>query len=244
MHDKLCIEYRPVGSLMPRARNPRTHSKKQIRQIAESIRTFGFTNPILVDGAGHVLAGQFRLTGEGDRFPAIRCIRNIHFGAEMGEHPFGMVAGGLGLDNGGPARRVQPRQQDRRFHLRRGHRQLVGDGDGPCRAADRDRQAAAARRELGAHLPQGRHYALHRAFRQRRIAGKRGLERVRGDDADQQPDRRAGIAEVQDARRFAKAADAAAALAAAGEQMPVEIAPEADLVELRVAADPDPPAAA
>jgi hypothetical protein len=36
-----------------------------------------------------------------------------------------------------------------------------------------------------------------------------------------------------------EAADAAAALAAAGEQMPVEIAPEADLVELRVAADPD-----
>ncbi len=61
MHDNLRIEYRPVGSLTPRARNPRTHSKKQIRQIAESIRTFGFTNPILVDAVGEVLAGHGRL---------------------------------------------------------------------------------------------------------------------------------------------------------------------------------------
>ncbi len=61
MHDRLCIEYRPIGSLTPRARNPRTHSRKQIRQIAESIRTFGFTNPILVDALGEVLAGHGRL---------------------------------------------------------------------------------------------------------------------------------------------------------------------------------------
>lgn len=50
---------------MPRARNPRTHSKKQIRQIAESIRTFGFTNPILVDAVGEVLAGHGRLEAAG-----------------------------------------------------------------------------------------------------------------------------------------------------------------------------------
>ncbi len=61
MHDNLRIEYRPTESLTPRARNPRTHGKKQIRQIAESIRTFGFTNPILVDAVGEVLAGHGRL---------------------------------------------------------------------------------------------------------------------------------------------------------------------------------------
>lgn len=42
-------------------RNARTHSKKQIKQIAESIKAFGFNNPILVDDAGEVIAGHGRL---------------------------------------------------------------------------------------------------------------------------------------------------------------------------------------
>jgi len=57
----LLIEVRPVASLQPYARNPRTHSAKQIRQIATSIRQFGFTNPILVDRDGGVVAGHGRL---------------------------------------------------------------------------------------------------------------------------------------------------------------------------------------
>ena len=51
----------PVSALKPHERNPRTHTKKQIRQIAESIETFGWTNPILVDGSGGVIAGHGRL---------------------------------------------------------------------------------------------------------------------------------------------------------------------------------------
>src|SRR5262245_62145555 len=50
-----------VSALTPYDRNPRTHSKKQLRQIADSIRTFGWTNPILIDGNGVVLAGHGRL---------------------------------------------------------------------------------------------------------------------------------------------------------------------------------------
>jgi DNA modification methylase len=50
-----------VSELRPYDRNPRTHSKKQLRQIAESIRTFGWTNPILIDDNGVVLAGHGRL---------------------------------------------------------------------------------------------------------------------------------------------------------------------------------------
>lgn len=38
----------PVEQLTPYANNPRTHSKKQIRQISESIREFGWTNPVLI----------------------------------------------------------------------------------------------------------------------------------------------------------------------------------------------------
>ena len=45
-----------VSELRPYDRNPRTHSKKQLRQIAESIRTFGWTNPILIDGSPQRLA--------------------------------------------------------------------------------------------------------------------------------------------------------------------------------------------
>jgi hypothetical protein len=46
-----------VNELRPQPRNARTHSKKQIRQIAESIRSFGFTSPILIDENYAVLAG-------------------------------------------------------------------------------------------------------------------------------------------------------------------------------------------
>ena len=50
-----------VEDLIPYARNARTHSEAQVAQIAASIREFGFTNPILVDGARGVIAGHGRL---------------------------------------------------------------------------------------------------------------------------------------------------------------------------------------
>jgi len=50
-----------VASLKPYANNPRTHSKKQIRQIADSIEEFGFTNPVLTDGSGNIIAGHGRI---------------------------------------------------------------------------------------------------------------------------------------------------------------------------------------
>ena len=50
-----------LDALTPAARNPRTHTKKQIRQIAASIEEFGFTNPVLVDEAGGVIAGHGRI---------------------------------------------------------------------------------------------------------------------------------------------------------------------------------------
>ena len=55
------ITHRPISTLAPWARNVRTHSKKQIRQIAASIRQFGFTNPVLIDEAGTILAGHGRV---------------------------------------------------------------------------------------------------------------------------------------------------------------------------------------
>ena len=55
------VESVPVTALRPWERNARTHSKKQVRQIAESIRRFGFTNPVLIDGERTILGGHGRV---------------------------------------------------------------------------------------------------------------------------------------------------------------------------------------
>jgi ParB-like chromosome segregation protein Spo0J len=55
------LEYWPLERLVPYARNARTHTPAQIAKIAASIREFGFTNPILVDGASGIIAGHARL---------------------------------------------------------------------------------------------------------------------------------------------------------------------------------------
>lgn len=55
------IEARPPSELRPYSRNARTHSRKQVRQIADSIERFGFTNPVLVSDDGEIIAGHGRV---------------------------------------------------------------------------------------------------------------------------------------------------------------------------------------
>lgn len=55
------VVYRDIDSLIPYAANARTHSEDQVAQIAASIREFGWTNPILLDGDRGVIAGHGRL---------------------------------------------------------------------------------------------------------------------------------------------------------------------------------------
>ena len=55
------IEQRPVAGLIPYVNNSRKHSDEQVAQIAASIKEFGWTNPILVDGANGIIAGHGRL---------------------------------------------------------------------------------------------------------------------------------------------------------------------------------------
>jgi len=55
------IELRSIRALVPDVRNSRTHSDAQVAQVAASIREFGWTNPILVDGEGVIIAGHARL---------------------------------------------------------------------------------------------------------------------------------------------------------------------------------------
>jgi ParB/RepB/Spo0J family partition protein len=58
---KLAIQYVSPDEVRPYAGNARAHSKKQIRQIADSIQRFGFTNPIIVSRDYEVIAGHGRL---------------------------------------------------------------------------------------------------------------------------------------------------------------------------------------
>jgi hypothetical protein len=70
------LERLRTSDLKPHERNARTHSKKQIRQIAESIKRFGFTNPVLVDEQNRIIAGHGRVEAARligmDVVPAIR----------------------------------------------------------------------------------------------------------------------------------------------------------------------------
>jgi ParB-like chromosome segregation protein Spo0J len=61
MPPKYLLIDQDVASLRPYACNARTHSRKQIKQIAASIERFGFTNPVLVSDDGEIIAGHGRV---------------------------------------------------------------------------------------------------------------------------------------------------------------------------------------
>lgn len=57
----LSIQYLATAQLIPYALNSRTHSERQVSQIAASIQEFGFTNPVLIDEQGGIVAGHGRV---------------------------------------------------------------------------------------------------------------------------------------------------------------------------------------
>ena len=59
-NDKREIVYKKVKDLIPYANNSRTHSDNQINQVASSIKEFSFTNPVLIDEDGGIIAGHGR----------------------------------------------------------------------------------------------------------------------------------------------------------------------------------------
>jgi DNA modification methylase len=70
------IETMPIDALRPYGRNARTHSRKQIRQIARSIERFGFCNPVLIDDEQQIIAGHGRVEAakllKMDQVPTVR----------------------------------------------------------------------------------------------------------------------------------------------------------------------------
>ncbi len=85
--ESLAIDYRPVAALIPYARNARIHSDSQVALIAGSIREYGFTSPILVDGDNGIIAGHGRVlaarklglaaVGDGRSFATIAAERSV-----------------------------------------------------------------------------------------------------------------------------------------------------------------------
>jgi DNA modification methylase len=76
--EDLTIKYQSTAALKPCSHNSRTHSKRQIRQIADSIEQFGFTNPILVDSNRMVLAGHGRV--QAAKLLRMDCVPTIELG--------------------------------------------------------------------------------------------------------------------------------------------------------------------
>ena len=62
---KRALVFLSPGSLMPWPGNARTHSRKQLKQLAKSINEFGFTSPVLTDEEGSILAGHGRVLAAG-----------------------------------------------------------------------------------------------------------------------------------------------------------------------------------
>ena len=68
-----------ISRLIPYANNARTHSEEQVAQIASSIREFGFTNPVLLDGENGIIAGHGRVMAARKLgMDAVPCIELAH----------------------------------------------------------------------------------------------------------------------------------------------------------------------
>lgn len=81
---ELEIKMTAISDLRPWERNARTHSKKQVRQIAESIRAFGFTNPVLIDDDRTILAGHGRIAAARSiGMTSVPCVKLSHMSPEQ-----------------------------------------------------------------------------------------------------------------------------------------------------------------
>ena len=79
----MAIESMPVERLKPYPRNARTHSRKQIQQIAKSIERFGFTNPVLISDRSEIIAGHGRVMAAKELgLATIPTVRLSHLSAE------------------------------------------------------------------------------------------------------------------------------------------------------------------
>jgi site-specific DNA-methyltransferase (adenine-specific) len=94
------IEAIQIDALIPYARNSRTHSEAQVAQIASSIKEFGFTNPVLIDGGGGIIAGHGRvLAARKLGMSEVPCIRLDHL-TEAQKRAYVIADNRLALNSG------------------------------------------------------------------------------------------------------------------------------------------------
>lgn len=100
MSHKIKITHLKTAALIPYARNSRTHSESQVAQIAASIREFGFTNPILVDGDNGIIAGHGRvLAARALGLNEVPCIIMTHL-TEAQKRAYVIADNSLALNSG------------------------------------------------------------------------------------------------------------------------------------------------
>jgi len=106
------IELIPIDVLIPYARNSRTHSEEQTSQIAASIREFGFTNPVLIDGQDGIIAGHGRvLAARKLGLDEVPCIRLSHL-TETQKRAYIIADNKLALNAGWDAELLKLELQD------------------------------------------------------------------------------------------------------------------------------------
>jgi site-specific DNA-methyltransferase (adenine-specific) len=94
------LETIKIDALIPYARNSRTHSDGQVAQIASSIKEFGFTNPVLIDGGGGIIAGHGRvLAARKLGMSEVPCIRLDHL-TEAQKRAYVIADNRLALNSG------------------------------------------------------------------------------------------------------------------------------------------------
>jgi ParB-like chromosome segregation protein Spo0J len=96
----LTVENLAIDSLIPYAKNSRTHSSEQVAQVAASIKEFGWTNPVLIDEAGGIIAGHGRvMAAKTLGMVDIPCIRLSHL-TEAQKRAYVIADNQLALNSG------------------------------------------------------------------------------------------------------------------------------------------------
>lgn len=94
------VESIDIESLIPYARNSRTHSDSQVAQIAASIKEFGFTNPVLIDGDGGIIAGHGRVMAARKlKLAEVPCIR-LEYLSEIQKRAYVIADNKLAMNSG------------------------------------------------------------------------------------------------------------------------------------------------
>ena len=157
----------------------------------------------------NMLGPQLRLAANRYDARAFGILLDGQVRAEAAQHPLAMVAGRFRLDHAGDARGVEPGEQHRRFHLRRGHRQAIFDRHGGHEPAHGQRQAPPRTgREFRAHAGERLHHPPHRPLRQRGVARKGRRQIMACQQTHQQTRRGAAIAHFERDARLEQAAHA------------------------------------